>query len=196
MARIYIDRRYFAGNERKWVSFESSPRLEKTKKDIYGKCVPCITNLYEQLQAGKTEIRLSSAFRCWKIVVQAPDMDACIDFLDTLEKDTPEDMYVRGRFGSGDESKSTKVIVFNADSDAEKDEIRHRVKATASQFDPELPVTCHKACADLYHELLGDWREWKEIQPIRKPEAVRHILERIRKVLFWERKEGAEIDQG
>jgi len=110
MGKLYIDKRYFAESKTKWVSFETDPRLKRTKKDIYGKCVPCIMNLYEQLMAGKMEIELGSAFFCWKIVVLMKDSDECMMFLSEFEKDIPEDMYIKGRFGSGDASKDTKAF--------------------------------------------------------------------------------------
>ncbi|MGA2107077.1 MAG: hypothetical protein ABSH25_05475 [Syntrophorhabdales bacterium] len=73
MGRFYVDRRFFQGKAAKWVSFESTAALNNTKKDIYGKCVPCITNLYEQLKEGRSQIRLGQAFTCWKIVAVMDD---------------------------------------------------------------------------------------------------------------------------
>ncbi len=43
------------------------PGSEENEKDIYGKCVPCIMNLYEQLKDGKTEVDLGLALKCWKV---------------------------------------------------------------------------------------------------------------------------------
>ncbi len=187
MIKIYVDRRYFSESDNRWVSFESNPRLEKTKSNIYGRCLPCITNLYEQLRAGRSEITLGSAYNCWKVVVLVKNMAECIDFLDALAESVPGDVEIRGRFGSGDDSKSTKVIVFNAESDAEKDLLYRELTACASRSNQEAQVTYHRACADLYHQLLGDWQEWKEVQKVERPEMAEPILERIRKVLFWEK---------
>ncbi|MCX5813983.1 MAG: hypothetical protein NT178_15760 [Proteobacteria bacterium] len=187
MGKLYIDKRYFAKSKTKWVSFETDPRLKRTKNDIYGKCVPCITNLYEQLSAGKTAIKLGSAFRCWKIVVLLNDIDECTGFLYEFEKDMPEDMYIKGRFGSGDASKNTQVIVFNTENEKEKDLLYNKLKACAAQMNPQPQVLYHKACADLYHELLGDWRQWSETETIKNPDMIKSIVERIRKVLYWEK---------
>lgn len=192
MGKLYIDKRYFAGSKTRWVSFETDPRLKRTKNDIYGKCVPCITSLYEQLSAGKTEIKLDSALRCWKIVVLLNNVDECIGFLYEFEKDIPEDMYIKGRFGSGDANKNTQVIVFNTENEKEKDLLYDKLKGCASKMSPEPQVLYHKACADLYHELLGDWREWSETVTIKNPDMIKPIVERIRKVLYWE-KEGMPI---
>ncbi len=187
MARIFIDRRYYSGRKKKWVSFETSPFLEKTKGNIYGRCVPCITSLYEQLKTGGREIELGPAFHCWKIVVEVHSMEACVTFLERLEESASMDMDLKGRFGSGDEAKETKVLVFNAESDAERDELYGLIKECASLFSPQPPVFFHRACADLYHGLLGDWRKWKKTQAIERPEMVKPILARIGKVLFWEK---------
>jgi len=43
-----------------WVSFESEPDLKKTKANIYGRCLPCIQHLYEQLKQGQTRLILAS----------------------------------------------------------------------------------------------------------------------------------------
>jgi len=40
MGKLYIDKRYFAESKTKWVSFETDPRLKRTKKDIYGNAFP------------------------------------------------------------------------------------------------------------------------------------------------------------
>ncbi len=187
MGKLFIDKRYFAGSETRWVSFETDPKLKRTKKDIYGKCVPCITNLYEQLVAGKREIKLGSAFSCWKIVVLVNNIDECTLFLSEFERDIPEDVYIKGRFGSGDASKNTKVIVFNTENKKEKELLYERLKACAERmtFCPE--VFYHKACADLYHELLGDWRQWSRTATVKNPAMIKPIIDRIRKVLYWEK---------
>jgi len=150
-------------------------------------------NLYEQLMAGKMEIELGSAFFCWKIVVLMKDSDECMMFLSEFEKDIPEDMYIKGRFGSGDASKDTKVIVFNTENETEKNLLYDALKTCAVRIKPEPQVIYHKACADLYHELLGNWRQWSKTATIKNPAMVKPIVERIRKVLYWER-EGARTE--
>jgi len=190
MRKLYIDKRYFAESKTKWVSFETDPRLKRTKNDIYGKCVPCITNLYEQLSAGKKEIKLGSAYRCWKVVVVLlNDIDECTQFLYEFEKDMPEDINIKGRFGSGDASKNKQVIVFNTENEKEKDLLYDKLKMCAANIDPQPQVLFHKACADLYHELFGDWRQWNETAVIKNPDMVKPTIERIRKVLYWEKED-------
>jgi hypothetical protein len=187
MTRLYVDTKYFTEDDSRWVSFESNPRLHKTKSNIYGRCLPCIMNLYEQLQAGKTEISLGSAYDCWKIVVTVESRAECMDFLEAFAEEDLGDMEVRGRFGSGDESKKTKVIVFNADSVDERDRLYTGVADCAARTNMDAQVTYHRACADLYHQLLGDSQDWREIETIQRPEMVGPILERIKKVVFWKK---------
>ncbi len=187
MAKLYVDRRYFARSEQKWVSFESNPGLKRTKNDIYGRCVPCITSLYEQLQGGKKEIRLGHAYQCWKIVISLGSIEECTQFLSEFETTFLEDMNIKGRFGSGDSTKSTKIIVFNAESEEERDHLYERLKVCASQTYPESRVSYHRACAELYHELLGDWTTWSKTETIKDPAMVKTIIERIRRILFWEK---------
>jgi hypothetical protein len=189
MGKLYIDRRFFSRIEMKWVSFESNPGLKRTKKDIYERCVPCITNLYEQLRTGEKEIRLGKAFQCWKIVISLGNMEECIQFLSEFENCFLEDMNIKGRFGSGDSTKSTKIIVFNAESEVERDHLYEIVKACASRSYPGAKISYHRACAELYHELFGDWKEWSETETIKDVGKVEVIVERIRRALFWDKKD-------
>jgi len=189
MARLHIDRRYFTQAEKSWVSFETSPGLEKTKAGIYGRCVPCITSLYEQLKEGRTEIRLGAAYECWKVVVLVAGTDECIEFLEAFEKNYLGDGEVRGRFGSGEEGRETKVIVFNAEGEEERDRLYGQVSACAAAINPRWSVSFHRACKELYHDLLADSRSWSESETIKRPEMVATVLGRIRKMLFWEREE-------
>ena len=71
MKHFYFDKKFFSDRETKWVSFESHPKLDKTKEDIYGRCLPCIANLYEQLKEKKEEVNLGQAYHCWKVVAMA-----------------------------------------------------------------------------------------------------------------------------
>lgn len=187
MSKIYVDKRYFTDRKTKWVSFEDTQGLKDTKHDIYGKCVPCITNLYEQLKEGKAEVRLGPAFRCWKVVAVLPTMEQCVDLLAELEKTLKGDVKLKGRFGSADQTKPTKVIVFNATNEVDRKNLYEAVKTCAEQVSPGAEVSYHRGCVELYHELFGDWRMWKEQETIKKPESVPAIIDRIRKVLFWDK---------
>ncbi|HLD30126.1 MAG TPA: hypothetical protein VJC03_07265, partial [bacterium] len=86
MKRIFLDRRVWSDSRDNWVSFESDPKLEVTKRNIYGRCVPCITNLYEQLKEEKEEIELKEAYQCWKVVAVLKDKEECLEVLNEYEE--------------------------------------------------------------------------------------------------------------
>ena len=194
MGKFYLDKRYYADKAAKWVSFESTPQLEETKKDIYGRCVPCITNLYEQLQAGKVLVDLGPAFNCWKVVAVMANDDECLHVLAEFEREFLADRKIKGRFGSGDEQKRTRVIVFAAPNVQEARRLQDEVSICAGRVNQEAQVFSHRGCAELYHELFGDPMNWRQTENIKKPEAVESILSRIRRVLFWEK--GQQQDPG
>jgi hypothetical protein len=187
MSKIYIDKRYFSGKKAKWVSFEDTQGLKETKKDIYGKCVPCITNLYEQLKEGKIEIDLSPALKCWKVVAVLDNMEECVELLYEVEKVLHDEIKIKGRFGSVDENKTTKVIVFNVSGESQREKLYEILKDCLTRVNPRAEITYHRGCVELYHELFGDWRTWCDREIIKKPEAVPALIDRIRKVLFWDK---------
>ena len=181
---IYISKFPHPDRDSYWISFESDPRLTKTKKDIYDKCLPCIQNLYHQLQEGKSEITLTSAFNCWKIVVVLKSIDECLEFLQRFEEDFLKGR-VYGKMGSGRSKSDTRVIVFHAENEKERDQIYEDLKTCIPKVSPEAKVFISRACAVLYEEILGDWREWKRITPIKYPENMTKILERIKNILHY-----------
>ena len=181
---IYLSKFPYADRNNYWVSFESDPRLTKIKKDIYGKCLPCIQNLYYQLQEGRSEITLTSAFNCWKIAVVLRSIDECLEFLQRFEQDFLQGQ-VYGKMGSGRSQSTTRVIVFHTESEKERDQIYKDLKVCASAINPEAKVFISRACAVLYEDILGDWREWKRTTPIKHPGNVEKILKRIKKILYY-----------
>jgi hypothetical protein len=187
MSRIYIDKRYFTDKKAKWVSFEDTQGLKETKKDIYGKCVPCITNLYDQLKDGKTSVDLGAALKCWKVVVVLNSMEECVELLAELEKSLSDDIKVKGRFGSVDDTKTTKVIVFNVSGEGQRKKLYKILRDCSKSINPHAEITYHRGCVELYHELFGDWRKWEKAAVVQKPEAIQPIIQRIRKVLFWDK---------
>lgn len=187
MGKIFIDKHYFDGKKAKWVSFEDTQGLKDTKRDIYQRCVPCITKLYEQLKEGKSEIYLGPALHCWKVVVVLETMEECVEVLSVLEKRLPESIKIKGRFGSVDEAKSTKVMVFNVSNESEREELRGVLNICAHQVNPAATITYHRGCAELYHELFGDWKRWRETETVKKPEIVPDLIRKIRRILFWDK---------
>jgi hypothetical protein len=189
MKKIFLDKRVWRNSRDNWVSFESDPKLKVTRHNIYGRCVPCITNLYEQLQAGKEEIELKEAYHCWKVVAVLKDREECLEVLREYEENFLEDHYVKGKFGSSQSSKSSKVLMFHTEEEGERDRILRGLQTCAQKVNPDSNVFCQRACANLYHDLLGDWKEWKEVTRIKNPDIRLALIERIKKLLYWE-KEG------
>ncbi len=122
------------------------------------------------------------------MVVVLNSMEGCIELLAELEKVLPDDIKVKGRFGSVDEEKSTKAVIFNVSGVSQRKRLYKMLRDCASHVQPGSEVTFHRGCAELYHELFGDWKEWKKTAGVVKPEAVPAIIGRIRKTLFWEKK--------
>ena len=169
-----------------WVSFENDPALTTTRGNIYGKCLPCIQNLYEQLQAKKTDITLESAFSCWKITAVLNTMDECMAVLQHYEKNFLHN-HVYGKMGSGRPGSKTRAVIFHTDSETDRDQIFQHLQISAKQVDPEARVFISRACGILYDEILGDWREWKKTTPMKHPENAPQILDRVKRLLYQAR---------
>jgi len=189
MKKIFLDKRVWRNSRDNWVSFESDPKLKVTKGNIYGRCVPCITNLYQQLQTGKEEIELKEAYHCWKVVAVLKDKEECLEVLREYEENFLGDHYVKGKFGSSQSSKTSKVLMFHTENEVEKERLFKELQDCVKKVNSNGKVFCQKACANLYHDLLGDWKEWREVTRIRNPDVRSVLIERIKKLLYWE-KEG------
>lgn len=167
-----------------WVSFESEPDLKKTKANIYGRCLPCIQHLYEQLKQGANEIDLGFAYHCWKVTAVLNGTEECLSLLRAYEEKFPEG-HVYGKFGSGRPLSETKVVVFHTEDVKARDQVRERLQSCLRAMDKNGDVQISRACAVLYSELLGDWRQWQEVTGLRHPEKVEALIQRIKKALFW-----------
>jgi len=167
-----------------WVSFESEPDLKKTKANIYGKCLPCIQHLYHQLSHGATEIDLGNAFHCWKVTAVLNGIEECLSLLAEYEKRFP-DGHVYGKLGTGRPLSETKVVVFHAEDEVAAKEVKRRAQACLPAVNKDAHIIVSRACAVLYEEILGDWRQWQPVTPVRHFEKTGMVLERIRKALFW-----------
>lgn len=187
MKRIYLDKRVWRNSRDNWVSFESDPKLRVTKKNIYGRCVPCIANLYKQLREGKEEIELKEAYQCWKVVAVLKDKEECLEVLKEYEENFLGDHYVKGKFGSSLPTKPTKVLMFHIEEEGERDRILKELQACAQKVNPDAKVFYQRACVNLYYDLLGDWKDWKEVTRIKNPGMRPMLLERIQKLLYWEK---------
>lgn len=187
MKRIFIDKRVWRDSKDNWVSFESDPKLRVTKKNIYGRCVPCITNLYQQLKEEKEEIELKEAYQCWKVVAVLKDKEECLEVLKEYEECFLGDCYIKGKFGSSQPSQSSKVLMFHTEDEGERDRLFEELQACIQKVNPSSNVFYQRACANLYHDLLGDWKTWKEVTRIKNPDIRPMLLERIKQLLYWEK---------
>lgn len=169
-----------------WVSFENDSRLKINKDNIYGKCLPCIQNLYQQLQKKKFEITLDSAFTCWKITAVLDSMDECLELLQYYENFFLHS-HVYGKMGGGREESHTRVVVFHTDKETIRDRIYQELKICSHEVNQNAKVFISRACGILYDELLGDWREWKKTTPIKYPENIEKILDRVKRLLYYSR---------
>ena len=167
-----------------WVSFESKPDLEKTKANIYGRCLPCIQHLYDQLKDGATEIDLGPAYHCWKVAAVLNGIDECLSLLRVYEEKFPGG-HVYGKFGSSRPFSESKAVVFHAEDEAARDQVRERLETCVPEVNKNGEVQVSRACAVLYGEILGDWRELKPVTVLKYPERVDALIKRIRKTLFW-----------
>jgi hypothetical protein len=167
-----------------WVSFESEPGLNKTRADIYGRCLPCIQHLYDQLKIRATAIDLGNAYHCWKITAVLNEIGECLSLLAEYEKRFPEG-HVYGKFGTGRPLSNTKVVVFHTQDESAAKELRRRLQACLPAVNKDAEIIVGRACAILYGEILGDWHQWQPVTPVRHPIKIETVLERIRKALFW-----------
>jgi hypothetical protein len=181
--RIYLGEIPYSEEGNYWISFESDPGMKKNKANIYGRCLPCIHNLYEQIKEGKKEIRLGNAFHCWKITAVMPGLDESLDLLSEFEKKFPFG-HVYGKLGSGRADVKTKAVVFHAESEAERDRLRDELQECLEAVKGCAPVQVSRGCAVLYHDILGDWREWQPVTPVKHPEKTAMLLEMIKKLLY------------
>ena len=184
--QLYLGEIPYSQNEKFWVSFESDPGLTRTKANIYGRCLPCIENLYDQLQSGCREIQLRDAYHCWKIAAVVKDIDECLKLLSVFETRFPGG-HVYGKFGSGRTDTTTKVVVFHAEDAVERDRIQAALKICLFEINPKREIMISRACAVLYENILGDWRDWQPATPIKCPENIPKQLETIKKILHTSR---------
>ena len=166
-----------------WVSFESDPNLIRTNANIYGRCLPCIQNLYNQLKSGENQIRLGSAFNCWKISAAVAGIDECLMLLEQFEKKYPHG-HVYGKFGSGRPEATTKVVVFHADTPEERDRIQKALNSCLVAMGRNETAQISRACAVLFDDILGPWQHWRSTTPVKHPQNVQSQLDKIKKILY------------
>jgi uncharacterized protein YwgA len=123
------------------------------------------------------------------VVAVLKDKEECLDVLREYEENFLGGHYVKGKFGSSQASTESKVLMFHTENEEEKDRLFNELQECVKKVNPDSKVFCQKACATLYHDLLGDWKEWKEVTKIRNPDVRAALMERIKKLLYWEKGE-------
>jgi hypothetical protein len=187
MSGSEIDGNFYLGKKSAkqgyWTSFETDSKHSIGKKMIYGRCVPCIENLLNQLIEGKKEIELGNAFNCWKVVAVLDDEQECLKVLQVYERRYLPSRYIRGRFGSREET-GTKAVVIHVDSENERDSILSELEQCALEVNKGASVFYSRACEYVYGEVLGDWKEWMEVTPVKYPENISKVIEIIKEALY------------
>ena len=77
------------------------------------------------------------------------------------------------------------MVVFHTEDEKARDQVRERLQACLRAMHKNGEAQISRACAVLYSELLGDWRQWQEVTLLRHPEKVDALIQRIKKALFW-----------
>lgn len=183
--QLYFGKRS-TGKGGRWTSFEDDPRLLQTKGNIYGRCVPCMEELWRQLDEGKDAIRLGRAYHCWKVAAVLPGEEHCLRLLAAFEERflLGHDR-VYGRYGSASPESPTQVVVFNAYGNiAQRDRLQMEVALCLQEIDPTAEVFVNRACTNLYAELLGPWQAWEEETPLLCPEKAEAVKRRIKRLLY------------
>ncbi|MDI6727154.1 MAG: DUF120 domain-containing protein, partial [Smithellaceae bacterium] len=181
--QIYVGKIPYRESGSFWVSFESDPTLKQNKDNIYGKCLPCIQSLYDQLREGSDSITLTSAYNCWKVTAVVSSLDDCLSLLSEYEKRFPGG-HVYGKFGTSLSDAPTRVVVFHTENEEERDRLHKALTECLTVVDPLGKVEISRACAILYHDLLGPWQNWRSVSPVLHPEKVGTIRERIKEMLY------------
>jgi hypothetical protein len=75
--------------------------------------------------------------------------------------------------------------VFHAEDETARNQVRERLEACVEEVNKNGEVQVSRACAVLYGEILGDWREWQPVTKLKYPERVEALILRIKKALFW-----------
>jgi len=79
--------------------------------------------------------------------------------------------------------------MFHTENEVEKERLFKELHHCVKKVNSNAKVFCQKACANLYHDLLGDWKEWKEVTRIKNLDVRSVLIERIKKLLYWEKEE-------
>jgi hypothetical protein len=165
-----------------WLSFETDAYLTRTKNRLYERCLPCLTGVYEQLKSGALEIELTHAWTCWKVTAVVADDAECVRVLECFGEAFPEEG-VHGKVGGG-VGRPTSAVIFHTETEERRDELLSLLTSVLSERFPERTAVISRGCGIPYEQLLGPWREWKQVSPILRPDRVDEILSALRDSLY------------
>ena len=173
-----------SGREGFWRSFENEERLSGVKERIRTRCIPCIENLYRQLKAGQTQIEIGNAFDCWKVVVVLNSDDECEKVLEEYQNMFLPARHIQGRYGSHAEG-GAKALVVNADDETQRDLLLYEFRECVSKSGSDANIFYTRGCANLYGEVLGDWRKWGRVSTICDVEKVGAVMKIVERYLGY-----------
>lgn len=165
-----------------WTSFETDSHLRRTKDRLYRRCLPCLTGLLEQLKAGAREIDLGPAWTCWKVAATTASRDECLAVLERFGEAFPDEP-CHGKFGVGGGGHATFAVIFHTESERARDRLETLLRTVVDRDFPRSRVFHSRGCGIPYEQLLGPWREWRPVTPIRHPDCVdrvkRHLVDSL-----------------
>jgi len=165
-----------------WVSFETHPRLLRTKERLHARCLPCLTGLLEQLRAGLAAVELREAWDCWKVTAVTRSREECLELLRDFSETHPGE-YVYGKFGKGRADRDTFALIFHTEDAQRRDELLALLGAVAARRAPPCRVFASRACGNPYEDLLGPWERWRPVSPILHPDRVAPVVASLRESL-------------
>ncbi|MDP2268523.1 MAG: hypothetical protein Q8K46_05065, partial [Deltaproteobacteria bacterium] len=120
---------------------------------------------------------------CWKITAVVRNLDQAMELLTEFEKRFPHG-HVYGKLGNGRPGAATNVVVFHAENEAERDRLKDALTKCVESVDVGTPVQTSRGCAVLYHDILGDGKDWQPVTAIKNPENTAPLLEKIKNLLY------------
>ena len=166
-----------------WVSFETHPRLARTKARLYERCLPCLTDLLEQLRRNPTRVNLTHAWDCWKVVAVVRDEAEAMELLARFAETFPAE-YCYGKLGGKRPGRDTAALVFHTEDAGRRDDLERMLQEVVEACFPGRRVFVSRGCADPYEAVLGPWPGWTRTCPVRHPERVPAVVARLREMLY------------
>lgn len=178
---IFLGKR---GGEDSWRSFETDPHLKVTRTRIFSRCLPCLSDLLQQLKRDDSLIDIGNAFSCWKISVILPDYEYCLEFLHRFSSLWPSE-YVCGKLGTSDPKKRTRVVVFHLDEEKDRlDGLKAKIEKCAETMDVPYEIKISRGCSFPHEALFGPCENWDKIMAVANWEMVSPVVKRLERMLY------------